>query len=1386
MLPRAILHLDADAFFASVEQAADPRLRGRPVAVGGEKRGVIASASYEARRFGVAAAMPTVRARKLCPKLIVLPGDFDKYERFSRWMFSYAHDLTPEVEVSSIDEGYLDLSGARKAPVEAADTLRRAIRQSLKISVSEGIGSNKLISQIASKLNKPGAFVRVPQGQEFNFLRPLENHWLPGVGPQTAIRLNQAGLARIGQIAHTPLETLSLLLGRSAVHLKQFANGIDPRPVLAVREPAKSYGRQETFAADSTDEDYIEAVLRRMADELMRRVRDDGKSIRTLTLKLRYNDMAEDQRSESLCEPTDLEVDVYSRLRPMLRHAWKRRVSLRLVSLKLSNVYESVFHGELPLELRGRQHESHRQLARSVDELRKDHGARAIMRGHDLLLANPHAGKQSLSHAGAHTGPARIARRARAPSIPLRVHSYYSFLDSTLSIQAIVEQAARHKLPAIALTDPNLHGAVEFVATAKACDIKPIVGAEVGDQLFFVENARGYRNLCRILNDGYSRQSETNGLIVEPASRWRPVHYAAPADCLQYDIVQSIRTLTLLRQEHPKKNLSGTFDFRPACEQTELATRSCEIAERCQFEFELGKLQFPRFAPPDGSSPSNFLRKLVLDGFCQRYPRTFHELEAQLQTELSIIHEVGYEEYFLGVWNILQRCWRCGIEWITRGSAADSLVCYCLGISDVCPIRYDLYFRRFLNKERMKLNKLPDIDIDFPHDRKDDVIDLIFDIYGAEHAAVVGGFSTYQGRSALADICKVLGVSEHQARQFTGKIPRVHGADLEQAVASTLECRDLPVDEPPYSVALKIAKFLDGFPRFPKMHPCGIVLSREPMTDLVPCFTSNKNYPTTHFDMDSVEAIGLVKIDILAQGGLAAMRDVRDSLNARGIDIRPRLPRQDQPMNEPAVWDMIATGGARAVHHIESPAMISLCRMCDVRDIDGLIAIVSVIRPGAANGVKKMTFARRYQGLEPTTYLHPSLAMCLKSTFGMLVYEEQVLQICEAFAGLPPGKADLLRRALTKENWKEVERLGHEFAGCAQARGRINAEIETVWEFVRGFHGYAFCKAHSTAYGIEAYQSAWLKKHYPAEFMAAVLSNGKGFYRPIVYVLECHRLGLSLLPPCVNDPGPQFLVHDKAIRVPIRYIKGLEERSKEQILAERKKAPFRSIRDFHHRLGLSSEDMELLLRAGSFDGFRRSRTWQFWELQLLNVERSRLAVSLPWDMENPCRGREGSFTEPTRLQKLRWEAELFGFPASGHPLELYRDIAWDSYVPLAELGRHIGQRITCCGLIVEDRLHSQVTGELMKFITIADWTGIVETELFADTYKTYGLATTRYPVLEITAMVEPYENQHGCSLRVLRAGKPRKTSDDRISPIPMGSPMDFCHEHRMVKASRDN
>jgi DNA polymerase III alpha subunit len=315
-----------------------------------------------------------------------------------------------------------------------------------------------------------------------------------------------------------------------------------------------------------------------------------------------------------------------------------------------------------------------------------------------------------------------------------------------------------------------------------------------------------------------------------------------------------------------------------------------------------------------------------------------------------------------------------------------------------------------------------------------------------------------------------------------------------------------------------------------------------------------------------------------------------------------------------------------------------------------------------------------------------------------------------------------------------------------------------VWLLVTGFSGYAFNKAHSTAYGVEAYQAAWLKRYHPAEFMAGVLTNGKGFYHPLVYVLECHRLGLKLLPPSINEPGPAFVPRGQVIRVPLTRVKGLATRTADRLLAARERGPFTSIADFFQRVAPSGEEIETMIRAGAFDEFGETRTRQFWQAQhLLKTFSTANDPGQAWLLPPP--GLEQlparPLKEPTRRERLQCETELFDFAVSGHPLELFDDVAWDTYCPVNRLGEFVGEIVTTCGLVVEQRTHHQITGEPMKFLSLADYTGMVETELFAQTYKSYGLATVRYPVLEVTASVEPFDNGRGFSLRVLRAGKPR-------------------------------
>ncbi|MFH0981251.1 MAG: DNA polymerase IV [Planctomycetota bacterium] len=385
---RAILHFDADAFFASVEQAADRHLRRKPVIVGGLHRGIVASASYEARRYGIYTPMPTGKARRLCPKLIVVPPNFALYEQFSALIFGMVEELTPVVEKQSVDEGYLDLTGTRaclrREPEAVAQKLQRDVKDWLKVTISQGLARNKLLSQIAGKLHKPNGLVVVPPRAdgELAFLHPLPVKWLPGVGPAGIRLLESAGLTRIGQVAQMPLGWLTELVGDTAGQLRDFARNLDDRPVMTNPPEALSYGHQETFAEDTADAVFVEAVLRQLADEAMRRVRSDGKQIRTVTVKIRYTDMDEHQGQVSLPEPTDVEEHVYPLLTRLLDRLWDRRVRLRMVQVKLSNVYTGLSQLDL-FDVRTRQ----RELAITCAAIRERFGPQALMRAHDWQLA---------------------------------------------------------------------------------------------------------------------------------------------------------------------------------------------------------------------------------------------------------------------------------------------------------------------------------------------------------------------------------------------------------------------------------------------------------------------------------------------------------------------------------------------------------------------------------------------------------------------------------------------------------------------------------------------------------------------------------------------------------------------------------------------------------------------------------------------------------------------------------------------------------------------------------------------------------------------------------------------------------------------------------------
>ncbi|HVP12317.1 MAG TPA: hypothetical protein VMV94_14155, partial [Phycisphaerae bacterium] len=621
------------------------------------------------------------------------------------------------------------------------------------------------------------------------------------------------------------------------------------------------------------------------------------------------------------------------------------------------------------------------------------------------------------------------------------------------------------------------------------------------------------------------------------------------------------------------------------------------------------------------------------------------------------------------------------------------------------------------------------------------------------------------------------------------------------------------------------------------------------------------------------------KIDLLGQAGLSVLRDAVNEINRTlpgtapaAFDHQAQLVdlTRDVDYSEPETWDMIATGNARGVHHIESPAMTSLIQQCNCRDIDCLTAVVAIIRPGAANQGKKEAFARRYQGFEPPSYTHPSLVGALEKTYGLMVFEEHILQVAVEFAGMNLGRADVLRRALNKQNLPLIAELKSEFYACALQKGRQTQEIDTVWPFVEGFAGFMFNKAHSAEYAVEAFQGAWLKRRWPAHYIAAILSNYRGFYASsptlpqILYVMEAHRLGIRFLPPCVNrsrehfsvehfrmEPSPLWCRHPGctpgvgcvsgvgctpgvactpgigctqalegrrsiaegvspretacvpiqalegrqkpfrssssldseisnlkseisnlksqlsdprglAIRVPVSHIASLSQSFLDRYTAARTNGPFASLTDFVDRCQPSESEAQSLLDAGVFDCLGPSRPLMFWQLRKF-LRHSAIGPTL-WsaalDRDEPAPPIE--FTEPDTWQIAQREMDLLGFPITLDPLTFLsrddkdREIDWSRYVPVDQLGRHLRRRVAVCGLMVADRINATQTGDLMKFVTLADRTGFIETILFPDAYQRFGHLTVANPILAATGVVEPFENNNGFTLRVQQVSLPQR------------------------------
>ncbi|HJY86642.1 MAG TPA: DNA polymerase III subunit alpha [Candidatus Acidoferrales bacterium] len=853
------------------------------------------------------------------------------------------------------------------------------------------------------------------------------------------------------------------------------------------------------------------------------------------------------------------------------------------------------------------------------------------------------------------------------------------------------------------------------------------------------------------------------------------VHFIRPGEHLHHRVLNAIRVGSLLTQVAPPEITSAEAWFKSTEEMRrvfpdhpEALRATLEIAQRVNLELELGKLIFPEFPLPEGETPFSYLRKLCFEGARQRYQPFGPEVLRRLTHELEVIHRRNLAPYFLLVWDIVEEARRRGIPAVARGSAASSLVTYCLGISRVCPLRWGLYFERFLNEQR---GDCPDLDLDICGARRDELLEYVYKRWGTEHVAMIASFVTMHARLAVREVAKVFGLSPGEVNHFTRRLPHRPVREILEAIRTLPECRVLPAEEEPWKTILAVALGLDDFPRHLGIHPCGTVIAAKPLTELVPLEVATKGIVVTQYDMNAIEALGLIKMDLLGQRGLTTM-----SLALANIEqtTGKRVDFDAIPEEDPATCEMISQGRTMGIFQIESPGMRGLLRALQARTLDAISLALALIRPGASEYGAKETFLKRLRKQEPVRYSDPRLAAILGETLGVCVYQEQVMQIAQAVGSMSLAEADLVRRTTAKfADQRERERLRAKFLKAATQMGLAGKKLDETWLMVEKFAGFGFSKAHAATYADLSYRIAYLKVHYPAEFLAAMCSSGAGFYHVSAYVEEAKRWGIEVRLPSVNrsrleytaelptENGTALLAAPSArhsIRIGLLQVKGLRLETIENIVRARERnGPYLSLENFLRRVPVERDEIEALIKCGAFDEVgegSRTRPAQLWQLHLIRSGPLRAAPALEAETLFPeallpirPAAIATAAADYTREQRLAYEQELLEVSVSGHPLDLVErnGEAWSS-----ELARLCGRRVTLLGWVVTFRHVGTKDYRNMMFVTLEDQRGLYEVVLFPETYERCGSVVFQTRLLRVTGRVEPDGQIHCEKLEAIR------------------------------------
>ncbi len=973
--------------------------------------------------------------------------------------------------------------------------------------------------------------------------------------------------------------------------------------------------------------------------------------------------------------------------------------------------------------------------------------------------------------------------------VHLHVHSSFSFCRGAGKIEDLVDAALARSMSALALTDLNgVYGLVWFLQLAAERGLRPVVGAELRTEseraVLLARNREGYATLCRIiscrhLEPGFrltraleedrehlivlsdhlpllgalGRQNGTSRLYVElndptaepplldfsrksgiPVVATNDVYFVDPADFPMHRLLRAIDLNTCLSRIPPGELASPDRWLKPpdamARRYPHLGNaldNTLRIAEDCSPP-DLGKPVFPVFETPDGSNAFEHLREECYKGAERRYGELSDSVVKRLEHELAIIKSKGFASYFLVVQDIVRQSARtCG-----RGSAAASLVSYCLGITHVEPITHNLFFERFLNEGR---SDPPDIDIDFPWDERDEVLDYVFRKYGADRAAMISNHVGFRARAGVREVAKVYGLPEQEIKDVTQRMGyywSIH--HLPDFMGHDPVYRDMELKDP-WPEIVRLAVKLEGFPRNMSVHCGGVVIAPDRLDRYVPLEPAPKGVRIVQWEKDQAEDAGLVKIDLLGNRSLAV---IRDALAAIRENYGTVIAYDSwDPTTDPATQDLIRSGDTVGVFYVESPAMRQLQQKCGTGDFDHLVIHSSIIRPAANKYIRE--YVRRLRGGVYQS-LHPIMDEVMRETYGIMVYQEDVSRIAMAMAGFNASDADLLRKILSKKRaGRKLEDYKGMFYRGAAARGVSREVIDAVLEMIMSFAGYSFCKPHSASYALVSYKSCYLRAHYPAEFIAAVLTNQGGYYSPFAYVSEARRMGLRVLLPDVNESRKEYWGRDGSIRVGLMQLKGLREAALEKILEERKKRPFASLEDFLCRAELDPSDTKILIKSGALDGISAGATrpemiWKMLAWQEARASRRPVIRSLFQDIRPAPVPRVPQYSARTVLEH---ELETLDFLISRHPLSLYREpLARLTHVRGADLHKHVGRRVTAIGWWVTGKIVTTKEDEPMEFISFEDTSALYETTFFPQTYARFCHMLNRSRPYVLSGLVE--------------------------------------------------